>query len=233
MRAALGLRVGPRPWARTQLRSGRIDRRQLGRAPVTDRLFRQTLDRPTRGLSLCLLLDESGSMAEGDPPRYQVARQVAVLAVEALRGVTSVQLEVYSHTSSWADCLIRHLFGSGQADAAGLGTYWPREMSYDHRAVEVVAERFRQAARFDRRILIVLSDGAPHGVGYGGEAAVRATREAVAAVRAAGTRVLAVAIRDYRCEDIYGEGQVLKFSDLARLVGDMRALLTRLLRDGG
>ena len=65
MRAAFGLRLGQRTRHERERTEGRLDRRRLGLGPVTDRVFRRIRVEAGRGLALCLLLDESGSMGQG------------------------------------------------------------------------------------------------------------------------------------------------------------------------
>lgn len=237
MRRVFRLRLGTRSWRETERREGRLHRRMLGRAAVTDRLYFRWNVRRGEGAALCLLLDESGSMGACEaadevakPVKAAAALRVAALAAEALRGLPGVELEVYSHTSCGPDdrdCLVRYLFGTANPDPASIGAYGRGCQNYDHQAILAAADLFRENTANENRILLVVSDGQPAGFNYGGAPAVRAARDAVETVRRKGIRVMAVAIEDYNCEAIYGPRHVVKFTDLGQLVSDMRKLVVR------
>lgn len=233
MRAVFAQRLRERTWFETERSDGLLHPRRLARALTTDRIFRRKHPVPQRGIALCLLLDESGSMGQGPGSRAATALQVAVLIVEALRGLPGVELEVYSHTScgeSEKDCLVRHLHGRRNTELASLGCYAAGRENYDHQAINTVARLFEKSTEGKNRMLLVLSDGSPAGRGYGGEPAIQATREAVESVRRRGMRVLNVAIADHRSEAIYGARHTVKYTDLTRLVTDMRRLVTSIVR---
>jgi hypothetical protein len=233
MRAALSLKLGEQLRHERERALGRIDRRRLALGAVTDRLYMRTRHEPGRTLGLCLLLDESGSMQGGEPARAVAARQAAVLSVEALRGLPGTELEVYAHTSygnNHEHCLIRYLYGRKNPSPHSLGGYGPKGNNYDHQAILTCADMFEQNTTARERVMIVLSDGYPRGHRYTGFRALKATKEAVVKVRRRGIRVIGVAIGAYAAEEIFGSPYVLKFTDLHRLVADMRALFTRIVR---
>jgi hypothetical protein len=232
MRAVFRLRLGARVRHQHELAAGRLDRRRLACALLTDRIYRRTNVTSEGGLAVCLLLDESGSMSQGEPSRGEVALQATVLVVEALKAVPGIELEVYSHSScgqSDRDCLVRCLYGRENLSPAAIGSYSPKRENYDHQAILTAAKLFVRNTTNLNRIMLVLSDGAPAGKDYEGESAVRMTRQAVEAVRRRGIRVLNVAICDYHSETIFGR-HVVKYTDLDRLVSDMRTLITRIIR---
>jgi hypothetical protein len=49
-------------------------------------------------------------------------------------------------------------------------------------------------------------------------------------VRRRGVKVLNIAIADYQSEAIFGKDHVVKFTDLGKLVENMRRLILRLVR---
>jgi hypothetical protein len=221
---------------RRDLTSGQPDPRRLAKATVTERVFRRKTQHPTTGLAIALLLDESGSMADGKPVhKSDVALQIAVLMAEALKGVPGIELEVFSHTSSEGNecnCSIRYLFGKGNPNREAIGCYGISEMgaNYDSAAILTVGKIFRQTTSHRNRWLIVLSDGLPFGRGYQGKSAIKASAEAVAKVRSQGIQVINVAIEDFNSEAIYGKPYVLKYTDLNELVMNIRKFLVRLFR---
>jgi hypothetical protein len=233
MRAVFSLSLGQRVRYQRERTSGRLDRRRIALGPVTNRIFRLPRVEPDRGLAICLLLDESGSMARGEPVRAEATLQGAVLVVEALKAVPGIELEVYSHTSSGPsnrDCLVRCLYGRKNPVPTVIGSYRPRQMNYDHQAIRTVAQLFEQNTTCAHRIMLVLSDGDPAGEDYESEAAIRATRQAVEAVRRRGIRVVNIAIDDYQSAAIFGKQNVVKFTELDRLASDMQKLVTQIVR---
>lgn len=240
MRSVFRLRLGTRRWHECQLSSGRLHRRMLGRAPLTNRVFRRTHETTVPGLAMCLLVDESGSMgccsAAGEVDRgtkAAAAFRVAVLVAESLRNVPGIELEVYSYTSCGGtdqDCLLRYLYGKRNTDVASIGGYGMGQNNYDHQAILTAARLFRDNTQNANRLMIVVSDGFPQGRGYAGQPAIKATREAVETVRRGRINVVNVAIEDFKSEEIFGQRDVLKFVNLENLVDDMRGLITRVIR---
>ena len=104
-------------------------------------------------------------------------------------------------------------------------------MNYDHQAIRTAAARPVRAehagppsgdARPQRRP--AERDGLRR------EAGDPRTHQAVEAVRRHGIQVESIAIADYRSEAIFGRRHVVKFTDLGSLAGNMRVLLTRIVR---
>jgi hypothetical protein len=233
MSAVFALRCGERFRVERELQTGRLDRRRLAHATLTDRIYLRTERVSKPGLGLCLLLDESGSMDCGVPSKADVTLRAAVLIVEALKRTPGIELEVYSHTScgkSDRDCLVRYLYGKENPTPAAIGSYSPKANNYDHQAILTAARLFERNTTQRNRIMLVLSDGLPLGQDYRGEPAVRATRQAAEVVRRRGIRVINIAIDDYESEAIFGRPNVVKFTDLNRLIADMRGLVTRIVR---
>lgn len=235
LRKLASLRRTPEAVRLRDRQRGSLDRGRLWRGPFDDRLFWQRSEQPERGMALCLLIDESGSMWRGEPRKIDVAKQVATMFVGAFGGIPAIELEVYAHTSHGEenrDCLVRYLFGRHNRDATTIGSFSAGGENYDHQAIATAAKLFRQNTTHPNRWLIVLSDGLPSGQGYSGDPAIDATRDAVQSVRRQGIRVLNVAIEDFASEKIFGKDFVLKFTDHDNLVNRMRQLMTTMLRHG-
>lgn len=214
-------------------RRGRVNGRQLAKASIDDRIFYQRTEESDKGgMALCLLLDESGSMFSGAPSRFDRARQVATLFVDALGTAPNIEVEVYTHCSTGddeRDCLLRYCYGRRNSSAASMCEP-VGGCNYDHQAIQSAAKLFRENTTQPSRWMIVVSDGAPSGDNYGGEPAVAATRDAVIHIRKSGIRVLNVAIEDYASEEIFGSSWVLKYTNLDDFVLQMKRLVTRLVR---
>lgn len=236
LRATFAFRRLERSTVERDLRHGRLDFRKLAGAVIggSPRIYKRRVISPVRGVAICLLLDESGSMSG---LKAEATMRVAVLLAESLRGIAGVELEVYSHTSSEEDdaaCLIRHLAGKGVPDHRAIGSYAGQQMgyNYDHQAILTVARLFREATKSPHRWLIVISDGQPSGQHYGGTPAIAATRDAVASVRRRGIKVINIAIDDFCSEELFGKSWVLRFTDLSALVENMRRLVVQLASGG-
>lgn len=228
-----GIRSGSRVHYENERSEGRLHARRLGRAALSDRLYRRKCSRDDPGLALGLLLDESGSMLAGAPSRAWAALRVAVLVAESLKDVPGIELEIYAHTSCGPadrDCLVRCLYGKRNQDRLAIGCYGLGSQNYDHQALQTVARLFEEATHNEERVLLVVSDGAPVGHDYGGEPAIQATREAVNAIRQRGMTVLNVALEDYQSEEIFGARHVVKLENLADLVKNMRGLVTGIVK---
>lgn len=233
LRAVFRIHLGERICRERERLHGRLDRRRLGFGATTERVFQASRVTTGPNMAFCVLLDESGSMERGEPARAQSALQATILMVEALKDMAGVDVEVYSHTScghSEQDCLIRYLYGRKNRSPTAIATYKPKRNNYDHQAILTAARLFQENTDFRRRLMLVVSDGYPSGVNYEGDAAIRATRESVDLVRRQGIQVINIAIADFHSEAIFGSANVVKFSDLSRLAGGLRALLVRMLR---
>lgn len=213
---------------------GQIDRRKLAKVSFQKRIFCQKITRPGPGpLALALLLDESGSMCHNNKKR--VAIEAAALLAESTRDLPGIHTEVFSHTSAGnhnQHCLVRRLYGHNQPNLHGLLNYGnDMHENYDHQALLTAADLLKKSAPPNAsRLLIVISDGMPHGYNYEGEKAVAAAHAAASSIRKSGTQVLAIAIEDFAAEQIYKPQYTLKWTKLSEFPSQFRALLTRLLR---
>src|SRR5262249_33628171 len=153
------------------VRHGRLDQRRLSKATSSENIFRRTHVTKATGRAICLLMDESGSMARGSPSRATIALRTSVLIAEALRAVPGIQLEISSYAScgeAERDCLVRYLYGAKNRDRYSLGQYGAGNNNYDHQAILTAAKLFEENTRQTNRCMIVLSDGAPNGFLYQG-----------------------------------------------------------------
>lgn len=237
MRRVFQFRLGTRVYPRTQLSEGRLDRRMLGRAVTTSRIFKRQYTKTDKGIAICLLMDESGSMGgacvPNDGSKASRCLQVAVLIGAALENTLGIELEVYSFTSigtGHVDCYLKHLYGAKRPKIEGIAGYNPGSENYDHLAIQEVHKRFRADTSNDNRLMLVLSDGEPLGRRYGGESAIRATKDAVSDVRRKGDRIMQVAIESFRSEAMFGK-DVVRFTNLNTLCADMRKLVQKVVKD--
>jgi hypothetical protein len=236
MRNVFRLRLGERNFTETERQEGRLHRRMIGRAMSTNRIFKRDYKRVAKGMSLCLVLDESGSMGSvgytktGDD-RAGHALRVAVLIAEALKPVHGIDLEVYSYASCGEndkDNLVKYLYGKSNPDTASIGGYSSGCQNYDHVALKTAGDLFIENTDNDNRLMIVLSDGQPCGYDYGGRGARLATKNAVDDLERRGVKVLNVAIASFDSESMFKN--VIRFLDMPDLINKMRCLVTNLVK---
>jgi len=166
---------------------GEIDFDKLASARISRRVFKLANVCKTEGLSLCLLLDESGSMHfdyghKGSfvdlDTRASKVLDMAYTIVAALQKAPNMEIFVYSHGSapgSDYDCMYKELYSPENPDIKGIFNYTGSVQNYDHIAIKRIGEEFLQRATCERKMFLVLSDGAPEGEDYGGEGAKRLT----------------------------------------------------------
>jgi hypothetical protein len=238
-KALFAFRLGKRQYTQRERAEGRLDRTRLARAQNSDRIFKTSYTREDKGLAVCLLLDESGSMGwvwvnrDGkiSGSAASKALQIAAMFASALKGVPGVELEVYSYGSCGPDerdCLVKYLYGKQNPELASVGGYEGSFQNYDHIAIRTAGDLFVQNTRNDNRLMIVLSDGAPAGHCYGGAGARRATRDEVQRNKKRGIQTVQVAIQNFRSEDMFEH--VVRFTDFATLIAKMRGLLTKVVK---
>lgn len=235
MRNVFKLRLGTRTFRDTERKNGRLHRRRLARCQSTDRLFYRKSEKTDKGLALCLLLDESGSM--GTPsirtPRRKatITIQIAVLLAEALKKVPGIELEIYSYSSfgyNSEGSLLKYLYGKQNPNPQSIAAYGDGGENYDHKAIETSVELFKKNTTNKNRLMIMVSDGAPAGVEYGGHSAILATKRAADEAERKGVPIIHVAIEAYRAEEMFKNS--LKFTDLSDLTNQMRRLVTKIVK---
>jgi len=240
MRGALRFRVGTRKVKRTELREGKFNRRMLGRAMQTDRIFYSENEITDQGLAIAILLDESGSMSSIPPvprtgnyiPKSQRAMQIGVLLVESLTGLPKIELEVYSFTTghSYATTTFKYLYGRNNPKKEAIADYAPGASNYDYSAISTAVDQLKKYTVEETKLLVVISDGAPCG-SMGRYDAEECTKIAVDRARKDGVQVLQIAIEDHMNSDnMYGKQNVIKFTDMSDLVNNMRRFVTRIIR---
>ena len=230
MKGVFRLRLGEREVVETELAEGKLHRKMLARASITDKVFSRKYTKTDQGLSLCLLLDESGSM--GCSGKYWTAMKLGILIAEALKGVPGIELEVYSFTScgeGHQDCLINYLYGKENKTIESIGAYFEQGAeNYDHMAIKCATDLFIRNTTNKRRLMLVLSDGYPAGYAYGGRPAMNMTKKAVEASEKRDVMVMQVAIESIASELMFKH--YVKFTDLSNLINQMRILITRIVK---
>jgi len=260
MKKVFSYRTGSRNFNITEQPNGRIDRRKLhmikeaqlkhranpGLKKRALRICKQEVTKSARGLSVGILLDESGSMGSCyDNPsmssmgKAEYAMCIGVLLHECLVGLPSIEHEIYSHTTGgWGrgggdnDTMFTYLYGKNNPHKHSIAAYDPGSGNYDYVAINCARHEMKKFCnpKFEK-LLIVVSDGEPCGH-FGGMSATDATKLSVDQCRKDGFHVLQIAIDGVRNSDkMYGKENVVHFEDLPNLIVNMRKFMARLIRN--
>jgi uncharacterized protein with von Willebrand factor type A (vWA) domain len=148
----------------------------------------------TKKVTVCVLIDESGSMCGND--RIEKARDAAVLLNEAFSGLAGVDLFIYGHTADQEDPGDTELTiyrEPGYEPKYSLGQVEAKYENRDGRAIEEVAKRIRKKTK-DDVLMFILSDGDPSAYNYRDGAAVRDTKRCIDRVEKMGFTPVQVSI---------------------------------------
>lgn len=202
--------------------------------------YPETRKRTGRDFEIIILVDCSGSMASGTPPRIKEAMSVGVAAYLSLRSAR-VRTVLLGHTSTGRhrtgddENPILYVFGEAKDvtervkrrahKAFGSGFKFN---NYDGFAVEKACTFFSD--RPTKKWLIVISDGQPAGIHYDGDEAVEHSRLAVDRARDKGADVVSITIEDgaYEVNDrIYGKGKNIHTRSSKALLDLVEAMFTK------
>ena len=224
---------------------GRIHRRKLATAKSNPRIFQQKIVTRAEGLSICLLLDESGSMGcttGRGVSSADRALDMTYVFQEALRPIPRMDLHIYSHTSyssngsgRWDgqdNVLIKRLYTPTRKDPLGIFGYHEGSMNYDQVAIDHVGAEFMANAVYARRLMIVLSDGQPCGNDYGGVSAIEGTRRSVEEMEKKGVFMMQIAI-EAGCEPETMFTHFVKFTDLDQMIPQIGKLMQKVVQKAG
>lgn len=176
------------------MRSGVLDTTKLAEAyQGVPTVYLREGEVKTDKVSVCVLIDESGSM-RGE--RITSARDAAVLINEAVGSVPNVELFIYGHSGDMRYTGATELFvyrENGYAPKYALGSCKARSENRDGLAILETAKRVRKQTK-NPVLMFILSDGAPCASGYGGASAMEHVRECVHQVEQLDFHVIQVCI---------------------------------------
>lgn len=144
----------------------------------------------TSGMTVCVVIDESGSMCG---QREKLARQAAVLLNEAFGKIPGIDMYIYGHTADITSSGSTEIntyrepgmtYVAGKA-GVGLSKSCARRENRDGKAILEIAKRVRKFTK-NPVMMFILSDGNPSAEGYRGNSAVRDTAEKVLKVESMG-----------------------------------------------
>lgn len=144
----------------------------------------------TQGISVVVLVDNSGSMMCGS--NMENAIKASILIHEALRK-TGIKHMIVGYTADEGRAgLTNHIIYKGWEDiptpAYHLVTMSPLNQNRDDKSILRAKEYFKGIT--GKKILIVISDGAPEAFGFSGKPAVNKTIEAQKEVMKCGIRII-------------------------------------------
>jgi Mg-chelatase subunit ChlD len=161
--------------------TGRLDVRRLYAHDYDPNLFKNRTSSERVALAIVVILDLSGSMSghsEG------TAREMAVLLAETVRQLPEVRIEFFGHDAD-SGCgpstrITRYPIDA-QGRVPGLGSLEIGGNNRDAHAIHVIGDALcdTPSSRAERKIAILIADGAPSASGFKGEIAHEKTREAI------------------------------------------------------
>ena len=176
------------------MRSGVLDTTKLAEAyQGVPTVYLREGEVKTDKVSVCVLIDESGSMGGS---RITSARDAAVLINEAVGSVPNVELFIYGHSGDMRYSGATELFvyrENGYAPKYALGSCSARSENRDGLAILETAKRVRKQTK-NPVLMFILSDGAPCASGYGGASAMEHVRQCVHQVEQMDFHVIQVCI---------------------------------------
>ena len=217
-------------------RSGLLDTNKLAEAyQGVPQVYVRKGKVTTSKVTVCILIDESGSMGYGSGygsylSRIESARDTAILLNESIKGIAGVDLYIYGHTGdqvySGATEISIYKEGNAQCPAHALGSIRNRCENRDGVAILEVAKRIRKFTQ-EPVLMFIISDGSPSAVDYRGYEARRDTAKRVQEVERMGFSTLAITINAYHeAGEIYPRN-----IDLSGSLEDFPKRLSRLIKD--
>lgn len=192
--------------------------------------YKNALPNETPELAVGLLLDESGSMYGYDRATY--ARASAIILYNFCRSM-NIPVMVYGHSTSGGTV---DLYSYAEFDAIDKDDCYrlmdisARNSNRDGAALRFVAEQLSKRPE-DIKMLILVSDGQPADIGYGGSAAEEDLRGIKQEYQRKGILLVAAAIGSDKenIERIYRDS-FLDITDLSKLPITLTSVVKRFIR---
>ena len=167
-------------------------------------------------LAISILCDNSGSMGGERIKSTRLSSYILSLVCSKL----NIPCEVAGHTTDGPGVLyyVYKDFNAPKGKEAVCMTQQPDWSNRDGMAIKVACERLAKRPEH-KKLFIIISDGQPNHIGYGGEEAAKDMRNVLKEAKRSGIEYIAAAIGSdkERLKEIYGEDSVLDIEDLDRL----------------
>lgn len=182
---------------------GDFDEDEVANVRFSRDVFMDELPAEDYSLDVILLLDCSGSMSSYRSIEKQ--RIISCALADAFSKYPQVNLQVYGHTANGygAAKLIILDFNDKRRLLDTIFAQRPMSNNADGYAMQYVAEKFNPKAA--EKLLIMISDGQPSAVGYGGPKAERHVRNVVEDLKKKKIHVLSVAISNFNQSSMYDD----------------------------
>lgn len=150
----------------------------------------------TNKLSVCILVDESGSMCGND--KYIKARDATILLNEALGSLPGIDLYIYGHSADeigpdFDEVYIRIYKEKNLINKYSISSITHRDQNRDGDAILEVAKRVRKLTN-EKCLMFVISDGEPCAGNYYGKKAMEDTRNKVLEAEKLGFDIVQISI---------------------------------------
>lgn len=211
----------------TSQKRGKIDRGKLALANSTNRIYTKTIVDQASSVSICLIIDESGSMSGS---RINGAKTLGILFAEAFLDSKSVDIHIYGHTAQDLDHSDQDIIVNKYPTKQSLTDVKSRSQNVDGIAIYAIAKDFEKVAKGNQKIMIVISDGNPNSSGYTGNSAVNHTKQCVDLVEKMGIIPMQVAI-EARVDSDRMFKRWFKFVDMNSFLKDMSTMIKKVLKD--
>ena len=202
------------------MRSGILDTGKLAEAyQGVPTVYVREGEVKTDRISVCILIDESGSMwGQGE----EAARDTAVLLNEALGCIGNVDLFIYGHTASRSTTSLFVYREKGFAKRYSLGSTDARAGNHDSIAIREAAGRVRRFTA-EKCLFFIISDGAPN-------ESTDLVRKAVNDVEKDGFKVVAISIDPYYDPSTMYSHNV-NLTDMSTLAIDLGKMVKKAVMD--
>lgn len=202
------------------MRSGLLDTGKLAEAyQGVPTVYLREGEVRTQKVSVCILIDESGSMwGSGEI----AARDTAVLLNEALGCVPNVDLYIYGHTASRSTTNLFVYRESGFRKKYALGSTDSRAGNHDSVAIREACARVRRHTH-EKCLFFMISDGAPN-------ESTDLVRKAVQDVEKDGFSVVAISIDPYYDPSTMYSHNV-NLTDMSTLAVDLGKIVRKAVMD--
>ncbi len=221
------------------LKTGKLDVNKLAEVPSGNlNVYQQVVtDIETKPFSVCVLLDESGSM-EGSSIHTAI-HLMKTLYLAFSQILPPDKLYFYGHSSyeaeesddegnyDWPEVRVYHeKFYQNFENAISSAGHNMIE-NYDGPVIKAIYDRIRNATS-DNIIFIVLSDGEPGGEGYGGDDAIKDMKRIMEMCRRDGFVAGGIGVIDETVKEIYQYNTVVE--DLDDLVERTSQLINHIVK---
>jgi len=202
------------------MRSGVLDTGKLAEAyQGVPTVYTREGEVRTDKVSVCILIDESGSMWG---PGEMAARDTAILLNEAIGDVPNVDLYIYGHTATRSTTNLYIYREKGLKKRYVLGSTDSRAGNHDSIAIREAAARVRKYTK-EKCLFFMISDGAPN-------ESTELVRKAVKEVEKDGFNLVAISIDPYYDPSTMYEHNV-NLTDLSTLSIELGKLVKKAVMD--